>query len=303
MASGAGPDGNHAEGGNERGARSQAGTVPRPAATGLLADGPPHRMRPAPVRRLAPAAIAAGLCLAGLSGEAAAQLTIKEDNQWRYLVSLGASAASGNSSSRSLVVNADAVRASGWDKWTLYGRLLYSEDGERTTSDQLGAGARYDWDITVDWFHFGLLDWLRDRPANLEHRVSVNSGLGYHVFKRETGFWDFFAGLGYSHDDLVERTEISDSQRSNYGRAELLLGQQSEHKLSDTAIVKQRLAFFPSLDESDSYRGTFDTSLSVAMNKHLDLTASVNYRYNSQPGTGRDKVDVLFITGFTVKMQ
>jgi hypothetical protein len=29
----------------------------------------------------------------------------------------------------------------------------------------------------------------------------------------------------------------------------------------------------------------------------------LNYRYNSQPGTNLDKVDVLFVTGFTVKME
>jgi len=254
--------------------------------------------------RLVHAALAGALGLAGAPEEAAAQLTIKEDGQWRYGLGLGASLASGNSSSKSVSVTADAVKATLQDKWTLYGRLLYGKDAEQTTSDQLSAGARYDWDITPKWFHFGMLDWLRDRPANLEHRLSVNSGLGYHVFKRDDdGFWDVFAGLGYSQDDLVQQTEIADAQRSNYGRAELLLGQQSQHRISDTATLKQRLSFFPSLDDSDSYRGVFDATLSVAVNRRFDLTASFNYRYNSEPGTGLEKVDMLLVTGFTVRME
>ena len=110
-------------------------------------------------------------------------------------------------------------------------------------------------------------------PANLEHRVSVNSGLGYHVFKHDRGFWDLFAGIGYSEDDLVRQTEVSDSQRSHYGRAELLLGQQSQHRISETTTLKQRLSFFPSLEDSDSYRGVFDATLSVSINRRFDLTA------------------------------
>jgi putative salt-induced outer membrane protein len=254
-------------------------------------------------RWIMPGTIAVGAGLAVLPQQAAAQLTAKEDGQWRYVAGVGASWASGNSSSKSVNLTADAVKATPYDKWTLYGRLLYAEDNDRTTTDQVSAGLRYDWDISPKWFHFGILDWLRDRPANLEHRVSVNSGLGYHIFKRDDAFWDLFAGVGYAHDDLVVATEVSDSRRSRYGRAELLLGQQSEHRISDSATLKQRLAFLPSLRDSDSYRGVFDTTLSVAINRRFDLTASLNYRYNSQPGTGLDKVDVLFVTGFTVKME
>ncbi len=252
------------------------------------------------------AALATGLGLSVLGApaqDAAAQLTIKEDNQWRYALGAGASLASGNSDSKSVNVTADAVKATEYDKWTLHGRLLYGKDDNQTTSDQVSAGVRYDRNLSPEWFHFGLLDWLRDRPANLEHRLSVNSGLGYHVFKRDQEFWDLFGGIGYSHDDLVQQTEVSDQQRNNYGRAELLIGQQSQHRISETATFKQRLSFFPSLEDSDSYRGVFDATLSVAINRRFDLNAALNYRYNSQPGTDLDKVDVLFVTGFTVKME
>jgi putative salt-induced outer membrane protein YdiY len=250
-----------------------------------------------------PSTIAFGAGLAGLPQQAAAQLTVKEDGQWRYAAGVGGEIDALRGAVAGSPAGADAVKATPYDKWTLYGRLLYAEDSDQTTTDQVSAGVRYDWNISPKWFHFGILDWLRDRPANLEHRVSVNSGLGYHIFKREDGFWDLFAGLGYAHDDLVVATEVSDSQRSRYGRAELLLGQQSEHRISDSATLKQRLSFLPSLRDSDSYRGVFDTTLSVAINRRFDLTASLNYRYNSQPGTGLDKVDVLFVTGFTVRME
>lgn len=255
-----------------------------------------------PARVIATTATACGLYLAGLSG-ATAQLAVKEDNQWRYSLGVGGSVASGNSSTKSLNVNADAVKASAKEKWTLYGRLLYGEDNEETTSDQISTGVRYDRNLSANWFHFGTLDWLRDRPANLNQRWSINSGFGYHIFKEEFQYWDVLAGLGYSYDELADPSVVSDRLRSNYGRAELLLGEQSHHQLTPSTSLKQRLSIFPNLEDSKQYRGVFDTTLAVAMNSRFSLTASLNYRYNSDPGSDLEKRDLLFITGISVKME
>jgi len=240
--------------------------------------------------------------LAGMSN-ASAQLLIKPDNQWRYSLGVGGSISSGNSSSKNLNVTADALKATDLDKWTLYGRLLYGESDDETTADQMNAGGRYDRNLSRDWFSFGSLDWLRDRPANLAHRWSGNVGLGYHVFKEDKGFWDVFTGIGYTHDDLVEPTVVADRLRSSYGRAELLLGEESQHRLTESTTFKQRLTLFPNLDDTSNFRGVFDTSLAVAMSSRYSLTASLGYRYNSDPGAGLRKVDLLFVTGIAVKIE
>ena len=98
-------------------------------------------------------------------------------------------------------------------------------------------------------------------------------------------------------------TVVADEVRSNYGRAELLLGQQSEHALTESTRLKQRLSVFPNLQESGTYRAVFDATLAVAMDRRFALTASLNYRYNSDPGTALAKGDLLFITGIMVRME
>ncbi len=109
--------------------------------------------------------------------------------------------------------------------------------------------------------------------------------------------------MGYANDHLVEQTVISGRLRSNYGRAELLVGEQSQHQVTDNTVLKQRLSIYPNLEDSGSYRGLFDTTLAVGINRTFALTASLNYRYNSDPGTGLDKVDLLFLTGILVRMK
>jgi putative salt-induced outer membrane protein len=256
---------------------------------------------PLPGRALA-AALICGLGIAG-APDAAAQLVIKEDGAWRYGIGLGASIATGNSSQKSLNVTADAVKATPRNKWTLYGRLLRSEDDGESTADQLSAGARYDRELFRRWFQFGIVDWLRDRPANISQRWSVNTGIGYHIFKEEKDFWDVFAGVGYSQDSFVNATVVADELRSSYGRPELLFGEQSQHVLTESTTFKQRLSYYPNLDDSGNYRAIFDTTLAVAMNRTFSLTASLNYRYNSDPGTDLKKGDLLFVTGILVRME
>ncbi len=98
-------------------------------------------------------------------------------------------------------------------------------------------------------------------------------------------------------------TVVADEVRSNYGRAELLFGQQSEHALTQSTRLKQRLSVFPNLQESGTYRAVFDATLAVAMDRRFALTASLNYRYNSDPGTALANGDLLFITGIMVRME
>ena len=72
-----------------------------------------------------------------------------------------------------------------------------------------------------------------------------------------------FAGIGYTYDDLTVLTVVADELRSNYGRAELLFGQESQHQLTDTTMLKQRLVIYPNLDDTSNFRGVFETGLAV----------------------------------------
>jgi len=247
-------------------------------------------------------AVAFALSSALLASSAAhAQATVKPDGQWRYAVGAAASISSGNSDAKALSLNADGVRATAHDKWSLYAKALYGENAGDTTANMLGLGGRYDRDLTGRWFGFGTADFLRDRPANLSHRLSAGAGAGYHVIVSEPVRWDVFAGLGYAQDSYIDPVVVADRLRDSYGRAELLLGEESTHKLTDTTSFKQRFVIYPNLSDTGEFRSTFDAGLAVAINKTMSLTVTLGHRYNSDPGNGLDKSDVLLMTGISVK--
>lgn len=238
-----------------------------------------------------------------VSGPARAQATLKPDGQWRHAIGIGLSYASGNSESSTLTINADGVRQTDHDKWSWYGKALRAENDDETTGDQIGLGTRYERDINARVFGFGQGEYLRDRPANLSQRTSVGAGLGYHVFKSEELNWDVFSGLGYTHDRFVTPTIIADETRGSRGYAELLLGQESNHQVSSTSTFRQRLVIFPNLSDSGEFRAQFDAGLAVAINDTMSLTATLTYRYNSDPGVDIENGDLLFVTGISAKLE
>ncbi|MEO8056737.1 MAG: DUF481 domain-containing protein [Burkholderiales bacterium] len=233
---------------------------------------------------------------------AQAQATIKPDGEFRYAFGAGASHASGNTSASSVNLSGDGVRATADNKWQFGGKANWGRTDGVTTAENLALGTQYDLNITPDWFGFGKADYLRDKPANVSTRASLFGGAGLHVVKTETLTFDLSAGLGYTEDRYFNAAEVNGGLRTRYGRAEALLTEESTHNWTPTTSFHQKLSFYPALRSGGGYRGVFDSGLSVAMTTTLSLTAGLNYRYNSDPGAGLKKGDILFVTGISVKL-
>lgn len=220
---------------------------------------------------------------------------IKLDS-WRWELGLGASASSGNTEATSATLNADGVRISAHGKWTINGRVLYAKDSQKTTAEQMALDSRYDHNLTTLMFLFSQVGGLRDRPANIDLRVTAGGGAGYHVVETPETIFDVTVGLGYAQDRYLRPTVVDDEVRTSMGRVELLLGENSSHRLTDTTNFKQQLSLSPALDGS-GLRAEWKAGLAVAMTAKLKLSVNASVRYNSDPGSGLKKTDTLLVTG------
>lgn len=232
---------------------------------------------------------------------AVAQTPVKSDGVWRATIGLAASYASGNTDSSSFSLNADAVRATARNRTSGYARAVYGKTDDTTTADLLGLGGRYELNVSARSFTFGQFDFLRDKPANLQSRFSAAGGLGYKLVDNAQDKFSVFGGLGYTYDRYFSATIVADELRSSYSHPEANLGEESIHQLTPTTNFKQKLVLYPDLSKTGEYRALFDAAISVAINRTMDLTAGLNFRYNSDPGSGLKKSDTLFLTGLTVK--
>lgn len=220
-----------------------------------------------------------------------AQAPIKTDNQWRGTANAGLSFASGNTDSTAVNIAANAAKASEQDKLAFYLTTLYGTKKSNGTSEETAnlfrAGGKYDRNLSDRVFAFGSIDAEHDKLQDLDLRAVAAGGLGYHIIKNENTVFDVFSGLTYNHERFTTET------RNN---SELLLGEESQHKLTDTTSLNQRFALYPSITDSGEFRAQFDAGLSTSITKKIELKLTLSNRYQSNPLPGIKKTDTLFLT-------
>lgn len=233
---------------------------------------------------------------------ALAQVTIKPDGVFRSLWGAAASVSGGNTNATTVTLTGEAVRQTDHSKWGMAGRMFYARGEEGTTAASLALGTQYDRDLfNNDYFGVSKIDYMRDRPSNINSRVSVYGGVGRHLVRNDRNTWDVFAGLGYAEDRFVQAAEVGGEMRMRYGRTEGVVSESSNHKLTPNTTFRQKLEWYPNLRKRGEYRTVLDMGLSVAMTESLQLTTGLLHRYTTDPGTQLKNYDVLFLTGVSVR--
>ncbi len=237
----------------------------------------------------------AGCCaLLGLATAAHAQTVL--DGQWHGDISVGGSSASGNSSANTLNMRADGIRATALDQISLYALINYGSsttNGVKTRSaDLVRLGGRYDRNINEILFAFGGGELEVNKPGGVKSRQTVNLGGGWHIVRRPETTWDLFAGVG------ATATKFTDGSSRN--GPELLVGEESSHKLGMSTTFKQRLAVYPGSSEVGN-RATFDAGLATAIVGGWTFNAGLGLRYTSKVAPGLSKNERLLTFGFGYK--
>ncbi|WP_418318607.1 DUF481 domain-containing protein [Piscinibacter sakaiensis] len=237
------------------------------------------------------------ITIAALSTAAAVQAQDKLDGQWHGGVSIGGSAASGNTKSTALTVNADATRATDIDKVTLRGLANYgsseTRNGVKTTTARLfRLDGRYDYNLTQRVFVFGGGEVETNEPGGIDSRYNINGGAGYRIIRNDTTSFDVFGGIGYTSTDFV-------TGRTRSG-AELLIGEESSHRISESTSFRQRLVYYPGTSEIGN-RANFDAGLSTSIAGAWTLNTGVAVRYASKVDPGLKNTDTLLTVGFGYK--
>ncbi len=235
----------------------------------------------------------------------AAMAQAKPDGQWRGTGGAAFAASSGNTSSTSMLLNADAVRATAGDKTSLGGAINYATNksggASQTTANRWGLFGQYDLNLSPSTFVFGKLGLEGDKLIDLSLRTALAAGLGYKLINTEQTTFDLFGGLGHTTDKYGSTQTIAGRRASSFSRASLYLGEASSHKLSPTVSFKQRLELYPGLSGDKALLASFNAGLAVAMSSTLNLNVGLTDSYNSKPPAGAKKNDLALFTGVNLK--
>jgi len=227
---------------------------------------------------------------------------------WAGGADIGFSVARGNSKTENLALALNAARTTLNDKITLYAISIYTTNALATPStvanlDQ--GGLRYDRNLAPRLFVFGAADFTSNALQFLDLRSVYGGGFGFHAIKTASTTLNFLGGVNYTHETYSNGAEVllptTPPTFVSYGvthrYAALTLGEELTHKLGKSTVITQNFYFYPNLQQTGQYRGTFNFGTVTKIAKWFGWQNQFTDIYVSNPPTGTRNNDVLLTTG------
>jgi putative salt-induced outer membrane protein len=261
------------------------------------------------------------LCAMQLAAAEAPEIPVDHDHAdppalpagpvWTTHVGAASSSTSGNTNTRNVNLVLDSQRRTETNKVSINAEFVKSssevEDAqtntrrETTTAFRELAAMRYDHNLSERVFAFGGGELSHDRIALIGLRQVYSTGFGYQLLRGEAHNWDVLSGLSYRDDRYIKQgVEINGSLRDELYVYELMLGEESSHRITESIQFQQKLTINRNLGEVQGTRGQLDMGLQVALNRTLSLSMKLQRRYDGMARAPVQRFDTLVFTGINI---
>jgi hypothetical protein len=217
---------------------------------------------------------------------------------WTVTGSLNIAGTTGNAKTSTFTVPIAFARISSTSKTTAYFNAIRSSATISGVNAQTARAVRGGWaysrNLHKRLFANGFNDYEFDKFQNLDLRAVFGGGLGYSVWKSESGRLDALAGLAYNHESF----DPAPLPKFTRNSAEFYWGDDFAYKLSARTSFVQSYRMFNNLSNGGEYRQNFDLGATTQLIKWLTWNIAISDRYLSNPAPARKKNDLLYTTGF-----
>ena len=212
---------------------------------------------------------------------------------WTGTGTFGIAGTSGNSRTTTFNASLSADRVTRNDKASIYFSAITASaminDVDEDTADAIRGGFSYSHKAVAKLFFNAFNDYEYDRFQDLDLRVVLGGGLGYHILDSDRGKLDLLAGASYNRskfsDDLVQNS------------AEFYWGNEYRFKISSVTTLIQSFRMFHDVSDLGMYRLNLDVDLNTKVFKWLTWNISISDRFLSIPVPGRKRNDFMYTTG------
>lgn len=227
---------------------------------------------------------------------------------WIGGANVGFSVARGNSQTENLALAFNAAHPTLHDKITVYESSINTKNDlatPTTVANLVQGGLRYDRNVNPRLFVFGAADFMSNALQSLDLRGVYSGGFGFHAIKSDATTLNILGGVNFTHETYSNGLAIAGTQAfQSYGRtnrfAALTLGEELNQKLGKSTVVTQNLYFYPNLQQTGAYRGTFNLGTVTKISKWLGWQNQFADIYVSNPPTASKKNDIIITTGLNV---
>jgi putative salt-induced outer membrane protein YdiY len=169
--------------------------------------------------------------------------------------------------------------------WTTESRVAFvrNEAADVETARSFTADLREARALSARAEVFGRYGYLSDPFAGIDHRNTVDGGLGYKLLMGPVHTLRVDAGLGYTHEGRV----TGDAQSFTLAN----IGSAYKWQLSKSADITDSAVFTQSLEEHDAWRFSNAFAISAAITQIFSLKLSHDVKFNNSPVPGFEKTD------------
>jgi hypothetical protein len=222
----------------------------------------------------------------------------KEINYWSAKIDLGLNLSKGNTDQVQYNSKWDVRRRTSSNRFVFnyLGNFTQVEDVD--TVDNQRASAYFDIFKTRKYFLRPVFaEYFRDPFQNTESRVTIGSGIGYHIIDTSKTTWDITPGLAFRRTRFVS---VEPGEDASVSTPAFVMGTFFEHELTKRLDLNAKYSFYIVNEESGLYTHHAIATLEAEITDLLDFDISFVWdrTQNPQPradGTIPEKDDFQLI--------
>ena len=196
----------------------------------------------------------------------------EETGYWSSKISLGLDVRKGNSDQLNYSTSAYAKRRTSASRFHIdYLGIFNKTEGVETANSQR-ISSYYDIFKTRKFYWrpvFG--EYFRDPFSNIEYRVNVGTGIGYHIINTSKTEWDITPGLAYQY---TQNVSAEAGQDTNNSTPAIVVSTKYDTELTKKIDFKALYKFDIVNQESGKYTHHVRTALEIELTRRLDLDLS-----------------------------
>ncbi len=196
----------------------------------------------------------------------------KEIGYWSAKVSLGLDIREGNSDQIDYSASAHAQRRTSESRFFIdYLGIFNKTEGVETANSQR-ISSYYDIFKTRKFFWrpvFG--EYFRDPFSNIQNRVTVGTGIGYHIIDTSKTEWDITPGIAYQY---TQNVSVEAGQDTDNSTPAFVLGTNYDTELTKKIDFNASYRFYIVNQESGTYTHHAKAAIEIELTRRLDLDLS-----------------------------
>ena len=216
-------------------------------------------------------------------------------NVWVRQLSAGLILTSGNNDSLTVTGGLSIEKETDVDKFRAFLNGAYGEtekDGTNTQFIRAGVGYQKDFSKFAYWYAAIGLD--HDEISNLDFRLNVGPGVGFHLVKTEAVELNVEAGLAYYHEKYsVPTTASEDTLRAR-------IGESFTYKFAQGAKFYQTAELASDVSDTENYIFNFEAGVESTLTDNMKVRLSFLDRYVALPPVGVEENDIQVTSSIVV---